>query len=64
MLNHKTILITGGTGSFGRRFAATILDRFEPAKVIIYSRDELKQYEMQHRRALRVASGRDALVHR
>ena len=48
LLNDKVILITGGTGSFGKRFAATVLDRYEPAKVIIYSRDELKQYEMQH----------------
>jgi len=48
LLNNKSILITGGTGSFGKRFAATLLDRYDPAKVIIYSRDELKQYEMQH----------------
>jgi UDP-N-acetylglucosamine 4,6-dehydratase (inverting) len=48
LLDDKTILITGGTGSFGRRFTATVLERFEPAKLIIYSRDELKQYEMQH----------------
>ena len=48
MLNGKNILITGGTGSFGKRFAATLLDRFKPAKVIVYSRDELKQFEMQH----------------
>ena len=46
MLNNKTILITGGTGSFGKRFVKTILQRFSPKKVIIYSRDELKQYEM------------------
>ena len=48
MLNGKNILITGGTGSFGKQFARTMLERFTPAKVIIYSRDELKQYEMQH----------------
>jgi UDP-N-acetylglucosamine 4,6-dehydratase/5-epimerase len=46
MLNNKTILITGGTGSFGKQFTKTILERFKPKKVIIYSRDELKQYEM------------------
>lgn len=46
MLNDKTILITGGTGSFGKQFVKTILARFKPKKVIIYSRDELKQYEM------------------
>ena len=47
MLNNKSILITGGTGSFGKKFIKTVLDRYKPKKVIIYSRDELKQYEMQ-----------------
>ena len=47
MLNNKTILITGGTGSFGKKFIQTVLDRYEPKKVIVYSRDELKQFEMQ-----------------
>lgn len=47
MFNAKSILITGGTGSFGRKYARTILQRFQPRRVIIYSRDELKQYEMQ-----------------
>lgn len=46
MLNDKVILITGGTGSFGRQFVKTLLARFKPKKVIVYSRDELKQYEM------------------
>ncbi|HEU4845716.1 MAG TPA: UDP-N-acetylglucosamine 4,6-dehydratase (inverting) [Burkholderiaceae bacterium] len=46
MLNQKTILITGGTGSFGKQFVQTILARYQPKKVIIFSRDELKQYEM------------------
>jgi len=46
VLNGKNILITGGTGSFGKQFVKTILSRFTPNKVIIYSRDELKQYEM------------------
>lgn len=46
MLNNKSILITGGTGSFGKRFVKTILERYRPKKVIVYSRDELKQYEM------------------
>lgn len=45
--NNKTVLITGGTGSFGRRFAEVILKRYKLKKVIIYSRDELKQYEMR-----------------
>ncbi|MBT4685818.1 MAG: UDP-N-acetylglucosamine 4,6-dehydratase (inverting) [Candidatus Marinimicrobia bacterium] len=48
MLNDKTILVTGGTGSFGKKFIKTILDRYNPEKVIVYSRDELKQYEMQN----------------
>ena len=47
MLNNKTILITGGTGSFGKKFIKTILDKYSPKKVIVYSRDELKQFEMQ-----------------
>ncbi len=47
MFNDKTILITGGTGSFGRHFIRIILKRFKPRKLIVYSRDELKQYEMQ-----------------
>ncbi len=47
MLNDKVILITGGTGSFGKKFISTLLERYTPKKVIIYSRDELKQYEMQ-----------------
>ena len=46
MLNNKTILITGGTGSFGKQFVRTILKKYKPKKIIIYSRDELKQYEM------------------
>ncbi|PAF41612.1 UDP-N-acetylglucosamine 4,6-dehydratase (inverting) [Helicobacter sp. 11S03491-1] len=46
MINGKTILITGGTGSFGKKFVQTILENHEPKKIIIYSRDELKQYEM------------------
>lgn len=48
-LKGKTILVTGGTGSFGNRFIRTVLDNYEPKKVIIYSRDELKQYEMARR---------------
>jgi UDP-N-acetylglucosamine 4,6-dehydratase/5-epimerase len=46
MLNDKTILITGGTGSFGRKCTEVILERYKPKKLIIFSRDELKQYEM------------------
>lgn len=47
MFDGKSILITGGTGSFGHRFVATILARYQPRKLIIFSRDELKQFEMQ-----------------
>lgn len=46
MFNDKSILLTGGTGSFGKRFVKTVLSQYEPKKIIIYSRDELKQYEM------------------
>jgi UDP-N-acetylglucosamine 4,6-dehydratase/5-epimerase len=46
MLNGKTILITGGTGSFGKRFIQRILAKYQPKKLIVYSRDELKQFEM------------------
>jgi len=46
MFDGKTILITGGTGSFGKRVISTLLDRCSPQKIIVYSRDELKQHEM------------------
>ena len=48
MFNSKIILITGGTGSFGKSCAYYILKKFKPRKVIIFSRDELKQYEMSN----------------
>ncbi len=47
MFDGKSILITGGTGSFGRCYTQTLLARYKPKKIIIFSRDELKQYEMQ-----------------
>ncbi len=47
MFDNKSILITGGTGSFGRRFIAHILSNYQPRRLIVYSRDELKQFEMQ-----------------
>lgn len=47
MFDDKSILITGGTGSFGKKYVKTILERYRPKKLIIYSRDELKQYEME-----------------
>jgi UDP-N-acetylglucosamine 4,6-dehydratase len=46
MLNGQSVLVTGGTGSFGRRFTEIVLDRYEPQKLIVFSRDELKQSEM------------------
>lgn len=46
MFDGSTILITGGTGSFGKQYTKTLLSRFKPEKIIVYSRDELKQYEM------------------
>ncbi len=47
MFNNKNILITGGTGSFGKKYVKTLLEKYTPNKIIIYSRDELKQFEMQ-----------------
>lgn len=47
MFTDKAILITGGTGSFGKRFISHLLKEFSPKKLIVYSRDELKQFEMQ-----------------
>ena len=47
VLDGKTVLVTGGTGSFGRRFISTVLRTAKPRKVIVFSRDELKQVEMQ-----------------
>ena len=48
MIDNKIIFITGGTGSFGKKFIKIILKKFNPKKIIIYSRDELKQFEMQN----------------
>lgn len=47
MFDGSTILITGGTGSFGKQYVRTLLDRYKPKKIIVFSRDELKQFEMQ-----------------
>ena len=46
-LDGASVLVTGGTGSFGKKFIQTVLERFRPKRVIVFSRDELKQYEMQ-----------------
>ncbi len=47
MIDNKVIFVTGGTGSFGKKFVKNILNNHNPKKIIIYSRDELKQYEMR-----------------
>lgn len=69
MFNDKSILITGGTGSFGKQYVKTILERYQPKKLIIYSRDELKQFEMEqdfHQECMRYFIGdvrdRDRLI--
>ena len=49
MLSNKTILVTGGTGSFGNRFVEYVLSNYKPKKIIIYSRDEFKQFNMRNR---------------
>ena len=46
MFNDQTVLLTGGTGSFGQRFTKTVLEKYRPKKLIVFSRDELKQWEM------------------
>jgi UDP-N-acetylglucosamine 4,6-dehydratase/5-epimerase len=47
MFNDKSILVTGATGSFGQKFVQTVIEKFKPRRVIVYSRDEWKQSEMQ-----------------
>jgi UDP-N-acetylglucosamine 4,6-dehydratase/5-epimerase len=48
MFDGKSVLVTGGTGSFGRRFIATVLAKHDPKRLVVYSRDEAKQFDMQH----------------
>ena len=48
MLNDKSILITGGTGSFGKKFIEMVFEKYNPRKVIIYSRDEYKQFMVKN----------------
>ena len=62
MLNNKTILVTGGTGSFGKAFTKYVLENYNPKKIIIYSRDEFKQWMMandfkEHKEKLRFFIG-------
>lgn len=47
MFNGKSVFVSGGTGSFGRKFASILLERYDLARLVFYSRDELKQFEMQ-----------------
>lgn len=49
MINNQVVLVTGGTGSFGKKFLEIILRKHKPKKVIVFSRDELKQHEMRQR---------------
>ena len=46
MLNNSSILITGGTGSFGNAFIPMTIEKFNPKKIVVFSRDEMKQWEM------------------
>lgn len=48
MFNNKSILVTGGTGSFGQKFIRMTLERFEPSRIVVFSRDEMKQWDMQN----------------
>ena len=63
-LDDANILVTGGTGSFGKRFIATVLERYEPRRIVIFSRDELKQFEMQNSRTVLGSSQDAAVLHR
>lgn len=49
MFNDKTILITGGTGSFGKKFIQIVLNEYKPKRLVVFSRDELKQFEMSQK---------------
>jgi UDP-N-acetylglucosamine 4,6-dehydratase/5-epimerase len=53
-LNDKVIFVTGGTGSFGKKFISTVFKKYKPKKVIVFSRDELKQFEMSHSKEFKI----------
>ena len=57
MLENSTILVTGGTGSFGSTFIPMTLKQFNPKKIIVFSRDEMKQWEMAKALNLRIGLG-------
>ena len=46
-LDGTSLIVTGGTGSFGKRFVRRVLQEYSPARLVVYSRDELKQFEMR-----------------
>ena len=48
-MNGKSILVTGGTGSFGKKFISIVLKKFKPKRLIVFSRDEQKQFNLQKR---------------
>tara|TARA_B100001013_G_scaffold343840_1_gene272465 strand:+ start:184 stop:1209 length:1026 start_codon:yes stop_codon:yes gene_type:complete len=58
VLNKKSIIITGGTGSFGKKFTEMVIKKYKPKKIVIYSRDEFKQFEMQEK----ISSTKDVLI--
>ena len=61
MLDKKTVLVTGGTGSFGKSFIKRILKEYNVSKVIVYSRDELKQFEMQTSETFKIYTKEDKI---
>ena len=64
MLNHQSILITGGTGSFGKAFVQTVIARYPQVKrLVIFSRDELKQFEMEQHLGKRQHPGKIGRAH-
>ena len=67
MFNGKSILITGGTGSFGKKFIETLLQRYQPKRIVVFSRDELKQFLLQnlyrHYKVMRMAVKSRRVIH-
>ena len=62
MFNNKSILITGGTGSFGKNFTKLLLKKYKPQKIIIFSRDEMKQFEMEQKFSVKKYPSFDILL--
>lgn len=61
MFDGKSVLVTGGTGSFGKEFIATLLEKYDAKRVIIFSRDELKQFEMSREERFQTPKAKSAL---